>query len=60
MARVVALSARLGTCGQVARRLHISSRNVAVRLHRAHKLLRPRLLHRIAGAEAIRTTKKNL
>ena len=45
---------------EVARRLHISSRNVAVRLHRAHKLLRPRLLRRIAGAEAIRSSKKNL
>ena len=42
---------------EVARRLHISPRNVAVRLHRAHKLLRPRLLRRIAGAEAIRSTK---
>ena len=32
---------------EVARRLHISARNVAVRLHRAHKLLRPRLLRRL-------------
>ena len=36
----------------VARRLRISARNVAVRLHRAHKLLRPRLLRRIAGSPA--------
>ena len=33
---------------EVARRLHISSQNVKVRLHRARKLLRPRLLRRIA------------
>ncbi len=45
---------------EVARRLHISTRNVAVRLHRAHKLLRPRLLRRIAGAEASRSTPKKL
>ena len=45
---------------EVARRLHISSRNVAVRLHRAHKLLRPRLLRRIAGVEAGRSTRRNL
>lgn len=45
---------------EVARRLHISSRNVAVRLHRAHKLLRPRLLRRIAGADAVRSSKRNL
>ena len=45
---------------EVARRLHISSRNVAVRLHRAHKLLRPRLLRRIAGVEASRSTRRNL
>ena len=45
---------------EVARRLHISTRNVAVRLHRAHKLLRPRLLRRLAGAEAGRSRKKNL
>ncbi|MCY4511528.1 MAG: sigma-70 family RNA polymerase sigma factor [Acidobacteria bacterium] len=47
---------------EVARRLHISTGNVAVRLHRAHKLLRPRLLRRIAGASssAIRPDKKNL
>ncbi len=43
---------------EVARRLHISTQNVAVRLHRAHKLLRPRLLHRLAGAEAGRSGKK--
>lgn len=34
---------------EVARRLHISSQNVKVRLHRARKLLRPRLLRRIAA-----------
>lgn len=34
---------------EVARRLHISSRNVRVRLHRAHKMLRPRLLRRLAS-----------
>ena len=46
---------------EVARRLHISSSNVAVRLHRAHKLLRPRLLRRLAGsAAAISPAKKNL
>lgn len=45
---------------EVARRLHISTRNVAVRLHRAHKLLRPRLLRRLAGTEASRSDKKNL
>ncbi len=28
---------------EVARRLHISKRNVATRLHRAHRLLRRRL-----------------
>ena len=33
---------------EVARHLHISSQNVKVRLHRARKLLRPRLLRRIA------------
>ena len=41
-----------------ARRLHISTRNVAVRLHRAHKLLRPRLLRRLADAEAGRSSQK--
>ena len=41
-----------------ARRLHVSTRNVAVRLHRAHKLLRPRLLRRLADAEAGRSSKK--
>ena len=46
---------------EVARRLHISTGNVAVRLHRAHKLLRPRLLRRIAAsAEAVSPRKKNL
>ena len=46
---------------EVARRLHISTPNVAVRLHRAHKLLRPRLLRRIAAsAEAIPPRKRNL
>ena len=46
---------------EVARLLHISSQNVAVRLHRAHKLLRPRLLRRLAGSAAsIRSSQKNL
>ena len=45
---------------EVARRLHISTGNVAVRLHRAHKLLRPRLLRRIAGSSSILANKKNL
>ena len=46
---------------EVARRLHISTGNVAVRLHRAHRLLRPRLLRRIAAsAEDIPPRKKNL
>ena len=45
----------------VARRLHISTRNVRVRLHRAHQLLRPRLLRRLsAPARAILGGKKNL
>ena len=30
---------------EAAAQLHISKRNVAVRLHRAHRLLRARLLH---------------
>ena len=38
---------------EVAHRLHILGRNVAVRLHRAHKLLRPRLLRRLAGSAAV-------
>lgn len=46
---------------EVARRLHISTRNVRVRLHRAHKLLRPRLLRRLSGpANAVPRGKKNL
>ena len=46
---------------EVARRLHISSSNVAVRLHRAHKLLRPRLLRRLPeSAAANRPRDKNL
>ena len=41
---------------EVAGRLHVSKLNVAVRLHRAHKLLRRRLQARIAGTPAaIRT-----
>ena len=32
---------------EVSERLHISRRNVAVRLHRAHKLLRSRLLRHL-------------
>ena len=34
---------------EVARRLHLSRRNVAVRLHRAHRLLRPIVERRLAG-----------
>ena len=46
---------------EVARRLHISTRNVRVRLHRAHQLLRPRLLRRLSGpAAAVPPGKKNL
>ena len=46
---------------EVARRLHISNQNVAVRLHRAHKLLRPRLLRRLAGSGAsVRSPRKKL
>lgn len=44
---------------EVAHRLHISNSNVAVRLHRAHNLLRPRLLRRLAeSAAAIRPRDK--
>ncbi len=46
---------------EVARRLRTSTGNVAVRLHRAHRLLRPRLLRRIEGsAPAIRPREKKL
>lgn len=41
---------------EVARRLRISTLNVAVRLHRAHKLLRRRLQARIAGSTAATRT----
>lgn len=34
---------------EVARRLHISTLNVRVRLHRAHQLLRPRILRRLSA-----------
>jgi len=37
---------------EVARRLHISTSNVRVRLHRAHQLLRPRLLRRLSDSVA--------
>ncbi len=45
---------------EVARRLHISTRNVRVRLHRAHQLLRPRLLRRLSSPAAVPLGKKNL
>lgn len=46
---------------EVARRLHISTRNVRVRLHRAHQLLRPRILRRLSGpAAAVPRGEKNL
>jgi len=47
---------------EVARRLHTSAGNVRVRLHRAHQLLRPRILRRLSasGAAVPRGTKKNL
>ena len=35
---------------EVARRLHLSRQNVAVRLHRAHRLLRSIVERRVAGA----------
>lgn len=41
---------------EVAHRLRISTLNVAVRLHRAHKLLRRRLQARIAGSTAAART----
>ena len=37
---------------EVARRLHLSRQNVAVRLHRAHRLLRPIVERRFAGDPA--------
>ena len=37
---------------EVARRLHTSTRNVRVRLHRAHQLLRPRILRRLSAGAA--------
>ena len=46
---------------EVARRLHTSTRNVRVRLHRAHQLLRPRLLRRLSGpAATVPRGRKNL
>lgn len=44
----------------VARRLHISTQNVRVRLHRAHQLLRPQLLRRLSAPVAVPLGKKNL
>lgn len=37
---------------EVARRLHLSRANVAVRLHRAHRLLRPIVERRLSGTPA--------
>ena len=43
---------------EVARHLHISTQNVRVRLHRAHRLLRPRFL-RLLSAPAAKIPQKN-
>ena len=45
---------------EVARRLHISTQNVRVRLHRAHQLLRPRLLRRLSAPAAVPPGRKSL